>query len=126
MIGHWRLALKHAAWISVGALAISATILFVFSGSHVLAFLYGVVAALVSYVSTALTVSAFAGRSVAAGLMIGVGSFVARLVFAAVTLGVPAYLGLWPVVPMLVGFTGVYVVENVLATLTVVRSKQGV
>jgi hypothetical protein len=28
--------------------------------------------------------------------------------------GIPAYLGLWPVLPMLVGFAGVYLAENVV------------
>ena len=58
-----------------------------------------------------------------AGVMIGAGSFVARLVFAAAVLGIPAYLELWPVLPMLAGFAGVYVAENVGAAVTVARSR---
>jgi hypothetical protein len=65
----------------------------------------------------------FAGRSMAAGVLIGAGSFVARLVFAAAVLGIPAYLELWPVVPMLVGFAGVYVAENVAAAFRVAGSR---
>ena len=76
-----------------------------------------------SFVSTALTISLFSGRSMAAGVMIGAGSFVVRLAFAAAVLGIPAYLGLWPVVPMLVGFAGVYVAENVAATVRVARTR---
>ena len=76
-----------------------------------------------SFVSTALTVSLFGGRSMAAGVVIGAGSFVVRLAFAAAVLGIPAYLGLWPVVPMLVGFAGVYVAENVAAAFRVAKSR---
>lgn len=76
-----------------------------------------------SFVSTALTISLFSGRSMAAGLMIGAGSFVVRLAFAAAVLGIPAYLGLWPVVPMLVGFAGVYVAENVAAAIRVAKNR---
>ncbi|HET6886190.1 MAG TPA: hypothetical protein VFH32_08180 [Rubrobacteraceae bacterium] len=79
--------------------------------------------AVVSFVSTAFTISLFAGRSVAAGLVIGAGSFVVRLAFAAAVLGIPAYLGLWPVVPMLAGFAGVYVAENVAAAVKVARTR---
>jgi hypothetical protein len=68
----------------------------------------------VSFVSTALTVSLLMGRSTAGGMMVGALSFGARYGFVAAALGVPAYLGLWPVVAMLGGFVGVYVAENVL------------
>ena len=56
-------------------------------------------------------------------LWIGAGSFVVRLVFAAAVLGIPAYLGLWPVVPMLAGFAGVYVAENVAAAVRMSRTR---
>lgn len=124
MSDHWRLALRHAVWISVAALTISAVVFLVYGGSSTWGFLYGAGGAVLSFLSTALTVSMFAGKSMAAGLMIGVGSFILRLVFATIVLGVPAYLSLWPVVPMLIGFAGVYVAENVLATLTVMKSKE--
>jgi hypothetical protein len=48
------------------------------------------------------------------GMMVGAFSFVARCGLAAGALGVPAYLGLWPVLPMLGGFAGVYLAENIL------------
>ena len=85
------------------------------------AFVYGVGTAALSFVSTALTVSLFSGRSAAAGVMIGAGSFVVRFAFAAAVLGIPAYLGLWPVVPMLIGFAGTYVAENVAIMVRVAR-----
>jgi hypothetical protein len=82
---------------------------------------------IVSFISTALTVSLLMGRSKAFGMMIGGASFAARYGFAAVALGVPAYLSLWPLVAMLVGFAGVYLVENVvlLPRVLVVKSEVG-
>jgi F0F1-type ATP synthase assembly protein I len=106
MSDHWRLALWYAAWLLGLAALISAALFLVYGGVHAWSFLYGAGAAVLSFVSTALTISLFAGRSMAAGVMIGGASFVVRLVFAAAVLGIPAYLGLWPVVPMLAGFAG--------------------
>jgi F0F1-type ATP synthase assembly protein I len=123
MSDHWRLALRYSAWLLGAAVLISAALLFVYGGGHAWSFFYGAGAAILSFVSTALTISLFAGRSMAAGVMIGAGSFVVRLAFAAAVLGIPAYLGLWPVVPMLVGFAGVYVAENVAATVRVARTR---
>ena len=123
MSDHWRLALRYAAWILAAAILISAMLLLVYGVGHAWSFFYGAGTAVLSFLSTALTISLFAGRSMAAGVMIGAGSFVARLVFAAAVLGIPAYLGLWPVVPMLAGFAGVYVAENVAATVRVARTR---
>jgi F0F1-type ATP synthase assembly protein I len=123
MSDHWRVALRYAAWILAAAVVISGALLLMYGAGHAWSFLYGAGTALLSFVSTALTISLFAGRSVAANVMIGAGSFVARLVFAAAVLGIPAYLGLWPVVPMLAGFAGVYVAENVAAAVRVARTR---
>jgi F0F1-type ATP synthase assembly protein I len=123
MSEHWRLALRYAAWILGAAVLISAALFPLYGGSPAWSFFYGAGAAILSFVSTALTVSLFSGRSMAAGVMIGAGSFVIRLAFAAAVLGIPAYLGLWPVVPMLVGFAGVYVAENVAAAIRVAKSR---
>ena len=123
MSDHWRLALRYAALILAAALLISVALFLLYGGSHAWSFFYGAGAAILSFVSTALTISLFAGRSMAAGVMIGAGSFVVRLAFAAAVLGIPAYLGLWPVVPLLVGFAGVYVAENVAAAFRVARSR---
>nr|MDQ3834142.1 hypothetical protein [Actinomycetota bacterium] len=46
-----------------------------------------------------------------------------RYGFVVVALGVPAYLGLWPVVIMLVGFAGVYLAENVVLLPGVLMAK---
>ncbi len=123
MSDHWRVALRYAAWILAAAVLISGTLFLLYGESHAWSFFYGAGAAILSFVSTALTISLFAGRSMAAGVLIGAGSFVARLVFAAAVLGIPAYLELWPVVPMLVGFAGVYVAENVAAAFRVAGSR---
>jgi F0F1-type ATP synthase assembly protein I len=123
MSDHWRLALWYAAWLLGLAALISAALFLVYGGVHAWSFLYGAGAAVLSFVSTALTISLFAGRSMAAGVMIGGASFVVRLVFAAAVLGIPAYLGLWPVVPMLTGFAGVYVAENVVAAVRMSKTR---
>lgn len=46
--------------------------------------------------------------------MAGSGSFVARYGFVGLALGVPAYLGAWPLLAMLGGFAGVFLAENVV------------
>ena len=124
MSAHWRLAVRYAAWVSTGAALVGAVIWFLYGEAYAGAFLYGVGVGIVSFVSTALTVSLLMGRSTAFGVMIGAASFLARYGFAAVALGVPAYLGLWPVVPMLVGFAGVYLAENVVLLPGVLMGKR--
>ncbi len=113
MSAHWRLAIQYAAWVTGGAVLAGTVVWFFFGEAYAGAFLYGAGVGIVSFVSTALTVSMLTGRSKAVGVLIGAASFGARYGFAAVALGVPAYLELWPVVVMLVGFAGVYLAENV-------------
>jgi hypothetical protein len=114
MSDHWRLAVRYAAWVSVVAAVVGVVVWFLSGEAHAGAFLYGVGVGTVSFVSTALTVSLLMGRSTAGGMMVGALSFGVRYGFVAAALGVPAYLGLWPVVAMLGGFVGVYMAENVL------------
>ncbi len=114
MSGHWRLALRCAAWMVALAVPAGAAVLYVFGGAHAGSFLYGAGVGIVSFVSTALTVSLLAGRSQIAGMMIGGASFGGRYGFAAGALGLPAYMDLWPVVAMLGGFVAVYVAETVV------------
>ncbi len=113
MSAHWRLAIQYAAWVTGGTVLAGTVVWFFFGEAYAGAFLYGAGVGIVSFVSTALTVSMLTGRSKAVGVLIGAASFGARYGFAAVALGVPAYLELWPVVVMLVGFAGVYLAENV-------------
>lgn len=89
-------------------------VLLVYGGAYSVALLYGASVGILSFVSTAFTVSLLTGRSTPVGVMIGGASFAARMGFAAVALGVPAYLDSWPVVVMMAGFAAVYVAENVL------------
>jgi hypothetical protein len=126
MSNHWALAFRHAVWVSVGGALVGAVIWFLYGEAHAGAFLYGVSIGIVSFVSTAITVSLLTGRSKALGVMIGAASFVARYGFAAVALGVPGYLGLWPVVVMLLGFAGVYLAENVVLLPRVLLAKSDV
>jgi hypothetical protein len=46
--------------------------------------------------------------------LLGMAFFAARYGFAAAALGIPAYMGLWPVGPMLIGLVAVYLAENVV------------
>ena len=125
MSGHWRLAVRSAAWVVALAVPIGAAIVYVYGVNHAGAFYYGVGTGILSFVSTALTVSLLVGRSMKGGMMIGAASFGARYGFAAGALGVPAYLGLWPVVAMLGGFAGVYLAENVVLLPMVLKSNIG-
>ncbi|HZG65090.1 MAG TPA: hypothetical protein VEY13_16530, partial [Rubrobacteraceae bacterium] len=45
---------------------------------------------------------------------LGMVFFAARYGFVAAALGIPAFIGLWPLAPMLFGFAAVYVAENVV------------
>jgi hypothetical protein len=111
---HWRLAFRCAGWIVALMVPVAALLFYVYGMAHTEAFAYGVGIGLISLISTALTVSLLWGPSMTLGMMVGAFSFVARCGFAAGALGIPAYFGLWPVLPMLGGFAGVYLVENIL------------
>jgi MFS family permease len=117
---HWRIAIRYVVLVSVGALVAGVAIWLSYGASYAWAFIYGVAMGLLSFASMAVTVSMLTERSTAA-MMLGAGSFVARCVFAAVTLGIPAYLSLWPVLAMLGGFAVVYLAENVLLLLMMPR-----
>ena len=104
----------YAAWVLAVSVPAGAVILYFYSAAYTVALLYGVTVGLISFVSTALTTSLLTGRTTARGMAIGGASFAARLGFAAVALGVPTYLELWPAVTMMVAFVTVYVAENVL------------
>jgi hypothetical protein len=89
--------------------------LFYFYGvPQAVGFAYGAGVGLLSLLSTALTVTLLSGRSMTGGMMVAAVSFAGRCGFAAGALGVPAYLGLWAVLPMLGGFAGVYLAENIV------------
>jgi hypothetical protein len=112
MSDHWRLAVRGAALMVVLAVPVAAMIFYFYGMVHAGAFVYGVGTGILSFVSTALTVSLMPVSTTAQGVVMWAGSFLVRYGFVAVALGVPAYLGLWPVVAMLGGFAGVYLAES--------------
>lgn len=112
MSAHWWLAVRYASWVFLAAISVIGVIWFYYGETYAWALGYGVAIGLVSFVSTALSVSMITGRS-QVWRAVGAASFAGRYAFAAAALGVPAYLGLWPAVAMLAGFAGVYLAENV-------------
>jgi hypothetical protein len=104
----------YAVFATILSALVALVVLLVHGGGHSVALSYGAFVGILSFVSTAFTVSLLTASSTPVGMMIGGGSFVARLLFAAIALGVPAYLDLWPAVIMLAGFAAVYLAENVL------------
>jgi hypothetical protein len=119
---HWRVAFWSAAWIVVPAVLIAVGILYVYGVTSAGAFGYGVGVGLISFLSTAVTVSLITGAWKAAGVFLGMLSFGARYGFAAGALSIPAYLEIWPVAVMMAGFAGVYFVETVMLVPWAVRS----
>ncbi len=117
MSAHWSLAVRGTVLTLVLALLAGVAFGYYLGGVHAGAFLYGVGVGAVSFASIALTVSLLTVRPTASRVLLGAASYVGRLVFAAVAIGVPAFLNLWPVLPMLGGFAGVYVIENVVLLL---------
>ncbi len=89
------------------------------------AFLYGVVVGVAIFSSIAFAVTMLFGPTTEMKRLVGAGIYVGRLVFAAAAMVVPITLGLWPVVPMLCGFVGVYVVENVALLLAAAKFAGG-
>ena len=120
MGSHWKLAVRYTTWTTAFAVLIGGVVWYYYGNSYAAALLYGVFVGLVSFVSTALSVSLITGRSELLRAL-GAMSFFLRYGFVAVALGVPAYFGLWPVVAMMAGFAGVYLAENVVLLPGVAR-----
>ena len=113
MSTHSRLALRGAALALLLALPAGAAVWYYFGRADTLSFVYGVGVGILGFASIALTVSLLTVRPSGVRILLGVASYGGRLAFALVAIGVPVYLGSWPVLPMLCGVVGVYVVENV-------------
>lgn len=109
----WQLAFWYAAWMSAVAVLVGVALWSLYDGAYAGAFLYGSGVGVISFLSIAATVSMLTGRSNVLRLL-GMAFFAARYGFAAAALGIPAYMGLWPVGPMLVGLVAVYLAENVV------------
>lgn len=105
-------ALGVAAIVAV-ALPATAAVYYYFGASYGVAFVYGVAVGMVTFASTAVTASLLTGPTTGSRMAWGTVFYVGRLGFAAAAISVPVFLGVWPVLPVLGGFAGVYVVENV-------------
>ncbi len=114
MSTHTRLALKGAVLALVLALPVGGAVWYFFERAYAGSFLYGVGVGVVGFASIALTVSLLTVRPSGVRIMLGVASYSARFVLVVAAVGGAVYLDAWPVLPMLCGVTGVYVVENVL------------
>lgn len=111
---HWRLAAGGAAVAGLISLFAAGTVWYYFDGMHAGAYLYGVGVGVVCFTSIAVTAALLGGGLSGDRIVLGLAVYFGRLVFAAVGLGVPIYLGSLPAVPLLCGFAGVYLVENVV------------
>lgn len=130
MRAHWSLAARGTILTLVFALLASLVVVYYLDRADAVAFLYGVGVGVLSFASIAVTVSMFTVRPTGRRVMFGAAFYVGRLLFAAVAVLVPVYLGGWPALPILGGLAGVYAIENVvvlwLASKTVRLEHEGV
>lgn len=113
MSPHWALAVRGAATTLAVALLAGGVAAIYLGVEDALALLYGVGVGLVVFLAIAASVSLITVRPSGGRVLIGAGLYLGRLAFAAAAIGVPAYLGSLPMLPMVSGFAGVYIVENV-------------
>ena len=112
MSTHSRLALMGAAFTLVLAIPVGAVLWYYSGPAQAASFVYGVGVGMVGFASIALTVSLLTVRPSGVRIMLGVASYGARFVLVVAAVGGAVYLDAWPVLPMLCGLAGVYVVEN--------------
>ncbi|MDQ3237915.1 MAG: hypothetical protein M3397_01645 [Actinomycetota bacterium] len=112
MSAHWRLAAWGAALTISVSLVAAVVVGYYFDVMHAGAFLYGAAIGVLSFTSIAMTAALLGGRISSDRIVLGLAVYFGRLVFAAGAVGIPLYLESWPALPMLCGFAGVYVVEN--------------
>lgn len=108
------MAIGGAVAMSAVALPAAGAVAYYFGSMEAWSFLYGVFVGMAMFSSIAFAVTMVFGPTTEMRRLVGAGIYVGRLVFAAAAVLVPITLDLWPVVPMLCGFVGVYVVENVV------------
>ena len=89
MSAHWRLALGGAAATAVMSLGAAAAVGYYFGAVYAGAFLYGAGVGLVSFTSIALTAWLLGGKLSGERVLLGVGVYFGRLVFAVVAVGAP-------------------------------------
>src|ERR671916_1465673 len=111
---HSRLALRGAAFAIALAAPVVATVWYWLERAHAFSFLYVVGVGVVGFASIALTVTLLTVRPSGVRILLGVASYGARIALVVAAVGVAVYADAWPVLPMLCGLAGVYVVENLL------------
>jgi hypothetical protein len=111
---HWALATRGTATTLLLSLPAAGVWAFYRGVLEAGAFLYGVGVGLLVFVAIAVTVSLLTVRPSGVRILVGAGIYLGRLVFATAAIGGVAIWGYLPVVPMVLGFAGVYVVENVV------------
>ena len=122
MSTHWRLAVNGAATTILISLFGAGVIWVYFGGAYVGSYLYGAGVGVASFTSIAVTAALLGGRLSGGRILLGLAVYVGRLIFAAVGIGLPIYLGDWPALSLLGGFAGVYVVENVVLLIGAPRT----
>ena len=113
MSPHWALAARGTATTAVVALPAAGLWAYYRGLLEAGAFLYGVGVGLLVFVAIAVTVSFLTVRPSGGRILMGAAVYGGRLVFAVVAIGGVAIWGYLPVLPMVLGFAGVYIVENV-------------
>lgn len=122
MSTHSRLALKGAALALTLAIPVGALLWYYLGQAHTVSFLYGVGVGVLGFASIALAVSLLTVRPSGGRILLGVVIYGARLVLGVAAVGGAVYFDAWPVLPMLCGLGGVYVVENLLLLKMAPRS----
>ncbi len=108
-----KMALGGAAVMVALAFPAAAVAAYYFGSMAAWAFLYGVFVGVAMFSSIAFAVTMVFGPTTEMKRLAGAGIYVGRLVFAAAAMLVPIILGLWPIMPMVGGIVGVYIVESV-------------
>lgn len=119
------LAARGSILVAFVAVPSAAAIAYYLGAVEALSFLYGVGVGLAVFAAIALAVALILNGKSPQKMALGVGVYVGRLLFAGVALAVPVVLDLLLILPMVGGFVGVYVVENV-ALLQAARKLKGV
>ena len=117
-----RLAVLGLVWIAVLALPTAAVVFYFFGQAHALGFLYGIGVGAVAFASIAVSVALLTGPRTPGRIMLGVFCYVGRFGFAVLAVILAVYALGWPVLPIIGGFAGVYVVENVAILIALGRS----
>ncbi len=109
-----RMAIGGAVAMAAVALPAAAGIAYYLGAMEAWSFLYGVLVGMAMFSTIAFAVTMVFGPTTEMRRLVGIGIYAGRLIFAAAAIVVPTTLDLWPIVPTLCGFVGVYVVENVV------------